>query len=61
METPMLAIVRTVRRRLRQQFLRINGKYRMTFTIYARAVAEFNRGPVNAADLPANERQGPGR
>jgi hypothetical protein len=26
METPMLAIVRTVRRRLRQEFLRMSGR-----------------------------------
>src|ERR1700691_5259229 len=28
MDTPMLAMVRLVRRRLRQQFLTINGRYR---------------------------------
>ena len=34
METPMLTIVRNVRRRLRQQFFRIRGRYRSIGQVY---------------------------
>jgi hypothetical protein len=49
METPMLAMVNTVLRRLRQQFFRTSGRYRTYFRIAARRRKKLSEpGPLEA-------------
>jgi hypothetical protein len=61
MEIPMLATVSSVRRRFRQQFFKMRGRYRViVILIYAREGAEFNPASDERPDF-TGERAGSGR